>query len=119
MTDTTLDPRTVDEFLGAPIAEPSVRQQIMILYTATSALDSAVIGWSRYDGTGRTTPTMGDGDQPPYRTGVDALVDGWRLFQASQLLPPARGGEHDTSYLPYEFWLSRLVTIDDRQRSAR
>jgi hypothetical protein len=47
-----------------------------------------VVGWSRYDGTGRTRPTTGDSDEPPYPTGLAALQDGWRLFQASQLLPP-------------------------------
>ncbi|MDP0400080.1 hypothetical protein [Tsukamurella strandjordii] len=109
MTDTT--PAAACDGFTAPLAEPGVRQQVMVLQLATSALDSPVLGWSRYDGTGRSRPTMGDGDEPPYATGVDALVDGWRLLQASQLIPPARGFEHDTSYLPYEFWLTRLVAV--------
>ncbi|MEO7060910.1 MAG: hypothetical protein ABI083_14410 [Lapillicoccus sp.] len=73
------DPVTAS--FAAPVATPHLRQQLVILYLATSSLDSAVIGWTRYDGTGRSRPTMGDGDEPPYATGLDALLDGWRLLQ--------------------------------------
>ncbi|WP_281284583.1 hypothetical protein [Nonomuraea diastatica] len=41
-------------------------------------------------------------------TGVDALRDGWRLFQASQLIPPFPGHEYDTSFLKHEFVFERL-----------
>ncbi|WP_380176572.1 hypothetical protein ACFEMC_03495 [Kineococcus sp. DHX-1] len=88
-----------------------MRQQVMVLYLGTSALDSAVIGWTRYDGTGRSRPTMGDSDEPPYATGLDALLDGWRLLQMSQLLSHAEGHEYDTAYLPYEFLFERLVDV--------
>ncbi|MEU7743261.1 hypothetical protein [Nonomuraea sp. NPDC049158] len=85
-----------------------MKQEVLVLYLATSALDAPVVGWSRYDGTGRTDPTAGDGDEPPYTTGVDALRDGWRLFQASQLIPPYPGHEYDTSFLKHEFFFEKL-----------
>ncbi|MCC9705730.1 hypothetical protein E4N62_10980 [Streptomyces sp. MNU76] len=85
-----------------------MRQQVLVLYLSTSALDSPVVGWSRYDGTGRTRPTAGDSDEPPYSTGLDALLDGWRLFQASQLLPPRSGHEYDVSFLKHEFFFEKL-----------
>ncbi|WP_107461651.1 hypothetical protein [Streptomyces sp. MA5143a] len=85
-----------------------MRQQVLVLYLSTSALDSPVVGWSRYDGTGRTRPTAGDSDEPPYGTGLDALLDGWRLFQASQLLPPQAGHEYDVSFLKHEFFFEKL-----------
>ncbi|WP_232820192.1 hypothetical protein [Brachybacterium sp. YJGR34] len=100
---------SVDESFAQTPIDPHLRQQVLILYLGTSALDSAVIGWSRYDGTGRSRPTMGDSDEPPYPTGLDALQDGWRLLQMSQLLPHQRGHEYDVSYLPYEFLFERLV----------
>ncbi|MPY62562.1 hypothetical protein [Streptomyces spongiae] len=86
-----------------------MRQRVLVLYLTTSALDSKVVGWSRYDGTGRTTPTAGDSDEPPYTTGLDALLDGWRLIQASQLLPPSPGHEYDVSFLKHEFFFEQLV----------
>jgi hypothetical protein len=85
-----------------------MRQQVLVLYLATSALDSKVVGWASYDGTGRTSPTTGDTDEPPYPTGLAALLDGWRLFQAAQLIPPYPGHEYDTSYLKHEFFFERL-----------
>lgn len=88
-----------------------LRQKVLVLYLANSALDSPVIGWAVYDGTGATRPMSGDTDQPPYRTGVDALRDGWRLIQAAQLLPHARGEEFDLSYLKYEFFFEQLVEV--------
>ncbi len=99
------------ESFAQPLAEPDLRQQVLVLQLSGSGLDSAVVGWSRYDGTGRSHPTMGDSDDPPYETGVAALQDGWRLLQAAQLVPPLPGHEHDVSYLPNEFWLTRLVRI--------
>ncbi|MGZ3144867.1 hypothetical protein ACVDFE_23305 [Lentzea chajnantorensis] len=86
----------------------SARQQVLVLYLASSALDSHVVGWSRYDGTGATQPTTGDSDEPPYPDGVAALRDGWRLFQAAQLLPPHLGGEYDVSFLKHEFFFEKL-----------
>lgn len=86
-----------------------VRQQVLVLYLASSALDSSTIGWSMYDGTGASAATTGDSDVPPYPSGLAALQDGWRLFQAAQLLPPAPGHEYDVSYLEYEFFFEKLV----------
>lgn len=88
-----------------------MRQQVLALYLAASALDARVVGWSCYDGTGRTRPTAGDGDTPPYETGLDALLDGWRLIQASQLVPPYPGHEYDTSFLKHEFLFEKLYEV--------
>ena len=94
--------------MSAPVQQ-TLRQQVLVLYLNSSAVDSAVVGWSMYDGTGRTDPTTGDSDVPPYATGLDALKDGWRLFQAAQLLPPQPGHEYDVSFLKHEFLFERLT----------
>jgi hypothetical protein len=91
----------------------ATRQQVMVLYLATSALDTAVVGWSFYDGTGATDPMAGDAIEPPYATGLDALKDGWRLIQASPLLPHASGDEFRLGYLKYEFFFEKLVETHD------
>lgn len=90
-------------------AAPVLRQKVLVLYLATSALDSHVVGWSLYDGTGRTSPTTGDSDEPPYGSGVAALRDGWRLIQAAQLIPPYPGHEYDVSFLKHEFFFEQIV----------
>ena len=90
-----------------------LRQKIMVLYLATSALDTAVIGWAFYDGTGKTRPMAGDSEEPPYRSGLDALQDGWRLIQASPLVSHATGDEFKTDYLKYEFFFEKLSDTDD------
>ncbi|MET7517711.1 hypothetical protein ABZS88_30310 [Streptomyces sp. NPDC005480] len=87
------------------------RQQVLVLFLSDSSLDARVVGWSRYDGTGDTSPTTGDSDVPPYATGTDALRDGWRLFQASQLLPPYPGHEYDVSFLKHEFLFEKIVQV--------
>lgn len=92
-------------------AAPVTRQNVLVLYLANSALDSHVIGWSLYDGTGRTSPTTGDSDEPPYDSGVAALRDGWRLIQAAQLIPPYPGHEYDVSFLKHEFIFERIVEV--------
>ena len=85
-----------------------LRQKLLILYLANSALDAQVVSWAQYDGTGATDPQPGDADEPPYQSGVDALRDGWRLLQMSPLAPHAAGAEFTTSYLKYEFVFEKL-----------
>jgi hypothetical protein len=87
------------------------KQQVLVLYLANSALDSPVKGWSVYDGTGRSRPTTGDGDVPPYQTGLDALLDGWRVIQFPQLIPPYPNMEYTTSFQQYEFIFERILEV--------
>ena len=85
-----------------------VRQKVLTLYLQTSALDSHVLGWSIYDGTGKDAHTTGDSDEPPYETGLDALKDGWRLIQHPVLIPPYPGEEYSTSFMKYGFLFEKL-----------
>ncbi len=95
------------------------RQKVLVLYLATSALDSSVKGWSMYDGTGKSIFTTGDaigeGDgsvnKAPYSTGLEALSDGWRVIQFPQLIPPYPGEEYTTSFMKYEFIFEKLEEI--------
>lgn len=86
----------------------TIRQQVLTLYLSTSALDSRVLGWSMYDGTGKQAHTTGDSDKPPYETGLDALRDGWRLLQLPVLIPPYPGEEYSTSFMKYGFVFEKL-----------
>ena len=75
------------------------RQRVLVLYLSMPTLEANVISWATFDGTGKTLHMTGDNDEPPYPTGLDALLDGWRLFQASQAIPEHPGKEFRTSYL--------------------
>lgn len=88
------------------------RQKVLVLYLATSALDSGVLGWSMYDGTGKEAHTTGDSSEPPYKTGLDALRDGWRAIQFSQLIPPYPGDEYSTSFYKHEVIFEQLEEVD-------
>lgn len=86
----------------------SARQQVLLLWLASSSLDSRVLGWSFFDGADGAADRLPDGD-PPYPTGLAALRDGWRLLQLSPLVAPVPGHERDTSFLRHEFVLERMV----------
>ena len=89
------------------------RQKVLILYLVDSSLDSKVVAWAQYDGTGREEHMAGDAQQPPYATGLAALRDGWRLLQMAPLQAHAPGAEFTTAYLKYEFLFEQLVDVDD------
>lgn len=89
------------------------KQQVLVLYLKNSALDAPVVAWARYDGTGGTAPMSGDDDSLPYKTGVHALRDGWRLIQASPLQSHVPGNEFRTDYLKYEFFFEKMVETDN------
>ncbi|MFT7654869.1 MAG: hypothetical protein ACI9UU_003990 [Candidatus Azotimanducaceae bacterium] len=90
-------------------SSPTFRQQVLVLYLQTSALDSKVIGWSQYDGTGANSHMAGDEQTPPFTSGLEALKAGWRLFQASTLNPHPPGDEFRTAYLKYEFFFEKWL----------
>jgi hypothetical protein len=89
--------------------ERDVRQQVLVLYLGSSALDGPVVAWSVYDPAGTATGEIGEDDEPPYQTGLEALRDGWRLLSMSQMLPPARGLEYSTDHHNFEFVFERLI----------
>ena len=84
------------------------KQKILILYLANSMLASEVIAWTLHDGTGKNFHMPGDSEESPYETGTDALLDGWRLFQASTLEQHKSGDEFRTGYLKYEFFFEKI-----------
>jgi hypothetical protein len=87
------------------------RQKVLILYLTDSSLESSVVAWAQYDGSGEKLHMSGDASEPPYKTGLDALCDGWRLFQFAPLRPERAGEEFTTSYLKYEFAFEQLVEV--------
>lgn len=89
-----------------------VRQRVLALWLADSALDAPVVAWSEWDGTGSERHMAGDAAEPPFRTGLEALRAGWRLIQASPLLPHFPGTETQTAYLKYEFLFEQLVDVE-------
>jgi len=98
----------VDAEVWVPV-ERDVRQQVMVLYLSGSALDTHVIAWSLYDPVATAVRQVGEEDEPPYPTGLDALRDGWRLLTMSQLFAPPRGLEYSTDQHNFEFVFERLV----------
>ena len=65
------------------------RQQIPVLWLASSSLDIRVLGWAVHHGTEGAGPQpIGE---PPYSTGVEVVTHGWRIIQMSPLLPAHPG----------------------------
>ena len=91
---------------------PQLRQKILVLYLHTPDLNSHVVAWSIYDGTGKQRHTTGDSVQPPYSSVLDAMKDGWRVVQFPQQFPAYPGMEYQTAYLRFEYILERLEEID-------
>jgi hypothetical protein len=83
------------------------RQELLFLYSENSDLASPVRAWSRYGG--GADHRSGDCDEAPYASVVEAMRDGWRVLQVSQLLPPPPGAELTaTSFLKFEALLERF-----------
>ena len=80
---------------------PRLRQKLLILYLHSPDLNSRVVGWSEYDGTGKEPHTTGDTGEPPYASALDAMQDGWRVIQFPQQFPAYPGMEYTTSYLKF------------------
>lgn len=87
------------------------RQKLLVLYSRTPDLRDAIGAWSIYDGTGKEHHTTGDSDEPPYKSVLDAMQDGWRVIQFPAQFPAYPGMELTTSYLRWEFVLEKLEEV--------
>ena len=83
------------------------RQQVLYLYSKSTNMRSSLASWVRYDPTRPHEPTLPE-DEPPYRSVLDAVADGWRVvqFPVSKLYTYE---SVDNDYLGYEFILEKLV----------
>lgn len=88
------------------------RQKLLVLYLHSPDLNSGTVGWALFDGTGKTRPTTGDATEPPYKSVVDAMKDGWRVVQFPQQFPAYPGMEYNTAYLRYEYILEKMEAVD-------
>jgi hypothetical protein len=84
------------------------RQQLLFLSLATPNLNSQVVAWSLFDGTGRITTMAGDSEVPPYESVLAAMKDGWRVIQVPQLTAASPGQEHQTDFPRFEYVLEKL-----------
>lgn len=84
-----------------------MRQTLLILYSASPDLASAVVAWSSYDGASAVTSQAGDADTPPYPTVLDAMRDGWRVVQLASPSAATPGAEHRPAFLKWEVVLER------------
>ncbi len=90
-----------------------VRQQILILHLQSGDLGSQTVAWALYDGAlpaDAVQMQTGSEYQAPYESVLDAMRDGWRVFQASP--QPERSAATGTGQLANEFWLERNVEVE-------
>ena len=87
------------------------RQQILYLWLAEGALDTEAVAWAFYDGTRGRGPELPAGE-PPYKTGLAAMEDGWFMLQSPAPYNLQPGLEHETSYLPNEFIFERRIAVE-------
>ena len=90
-----------------------LRQQLLVLHLHTPDLNSSVVAWAMYDGTGEKRHTTGDSETPPYNSVMEAMRDGWRVIQFPQQFPAYPGMEYHTSYLRFEYILEKLVKLTE------
>ena len=89
------------------------RQQLLFLYLGNSSPESEVVAWSFYDGTTNDTfEAAGEDGEPPYKSVLHAMRDGWRVLQVPTLKAPQVGREYENDYLDFEFVLEKLETIN-------
>ncbi len=88
------------------------RQQLLYLWLAEGAIDTAVVSWAFHDGCAGRGPGLPAGE-PPYADGLAALRDGWCLLQSAPSVPLTPGNEHAPGPLLNEFVFERRVDLAD------
>jgi len=93
--------------------ESNYRQKLLILYLGNASLNSDVVGWSLYDGTTDEELDLGENGEPPYKSVLGAMRDGWRVIGIPSIQSPLIGKEHQTDYLQFEFVLEKMELLDE------
>ena len=91
------------------------KQKLLVLYLSGSSPDSNVIGWSLYDGTTNDNYNKQEDNEPPYKSGLDAMRDGWRVIKYPTLKEYEVGNIHETKYLNYELVLEKFDEIKNNE----
>ena len=81
------------------------KQKLLVLYLSGSSPDSNVIGWSIYDGTTNDNYINQEVNEPPYKSGIDAMRDGWRVIKFPEMALMLDGSR--TYGLGFDFILER------------
>lgn len=80
------------------------RQRVLYLSSQSTNMRSPVSAWVLYDSAGPAKPQLPLQD-PPYKTVLDAIADGWRVVQFPVSKLYEYRGEND--YVGYEFILEK------------
>ena len=91
-------------------ATTSLRQRLLVLYLQNSCLTSEVVVWAEYDGTGRED-FQGDEREPPYRSVLAAMRDGWRVIKFPEVQASTVDNGYVSGPLPNEFVLEKLEEV--------
>jgi hypothetical protein len=81
------------------------RQELLILYLDSSDLSRAITAWTYWSGSDPSAHRLRtDLHEPPYQTGIEALLDGWRLIKYPTLQShDERDDGFAVDYFPNEF----------------
>jgi hypothetical protein len=91
-----------------------MRQRLLYLHAATPSIRSQVIGMALHEPVrGSTTQITTEGQEWPYATVHDAVLDGWQVIQFPEQRAPYDDREIDI--LGYEFILQKLEGYGDEE----
>jgi hypothetical protein len=91
-------------------------QDILILFQTSPGLDSAAIGWSRYESSkGTRISDLVDELEPPYENAMEAMRDGWQVIQMSELKPRSPDDAYEDGPLPYQTVLAQYREIENEK----
>ena len=90
----------------------SVRQRLLYLHATTPNIRSPVIGMAEHEPVAESiTEITTEGDQWPYRSVHDAILDGWQVIHFPDQRVPFDDQEIDI--LGYEFILQKLEAYNE------
>ncbi len=90
----------------------SVRQRLLYLHATTPNIRSQVIGMAEHEPVAESiTEITTEGDQWPYRSVHDAILDGWQVIHFPDQRVPFDDQEIDI--LGYEFILQKLEAYNE------
>ena len=93
-----------------------VVQDILVFFQTSPALDVEPAAWARYEASkGTGIDDLVEEDEPPYKSALAAMRDGWQVIQMSELKHRVPEDGYELGPLPYQTVLARYNVLEEEE----
>ncbi|MDA0710838.1 MAG: hypothetical protein O3B73_11580 [bacterium] len=93
-------------------------QDVLVFFQTMPALDVKPVAWAYYEASKGPVRDLVEENEPPYKTAMAAMRDGWQVIQMSELKHRSPEDGYDLGPLPYQIVLSKFNELVNEEAGS-